>query len=330
MPPLFRYAFAMNFKEIPIEEINFDDEEFRISEDLDSVSVLDSIRAIGQLNPVLLLDCSPHKVIVSGFRRVHAVKQLAKPAVLARLFPAETYNSQRAFELAIWENLSHRQFNALEKARILFKLKNIFSVSDDELLKVYLPLLGLAPHEGVLKSYVVLHSVRPGLRKCLVEDHLTHSSVEKLANEPDHVQDRIASLMTGIRLSASMQKKVLELLEELSEMTGTALDGPLDNPEILAVLNSSRLSPFQKGEKLHAILYRLRNPRLSQALDRFTARKKRLGLPGSVRISPHPFFETSSLRVEFEAANTESFRELASALQKAAQLPDLEELFQPD
>jgi hypothetical protein len=320
----------MNFKEIPLEEIDFDDEEFRISEDLDSGCVLNSIREIGQLNPVLFLDRGPRKVIVCGFRRARAVKRLENRGVLGRLLSLETHSPLQAFELAIWDNISHRQLNALEKARILFKLKGTFGVSGDILLKIYLPLLDLAPHESVLNSYIALDGVRPGLRRCLTEGLLTHSSLESLAKQPGLVQDRFASLMNVIRLSASLQKKVLELLEDLSALFDCPLAGPLDNPEVIAVLDDSRLSPFQKGEKLHAILFRLRNPRLSQSLERFAARKKRLGLPGSIRISPHPFFETSNLRVEFDAGNTESFRELTSALQKAAQLQDLEELFQPD
>jgi ParB-like chromosome segregation protein Spo0J len=330
MHPLFRYAFVMNFKEIPLEEIDFDDEEFRISEDLDSAAILKSIREIGQLNPVLFLDRGSRKVIVCGFRRARAMKRLGNRSVLGRLLSSETHNPLQVFELAIWDNISHRQLNALEKARTLFKLKSIFGVSSDRLLKIYLPLLDLAPHESILNSHIMLDGARPGLRQCLAEGLLTHSSLESLAKTPGRIQDRVASLMTAIRLSASLQKKVLELLEDLSAMTDSPLDAPLDNPEVLAVSADSRLSPFQKGEKLHAILFNLRNPRLTQALERFAAGKKKLGLPGTIRISPHPFFETSNLHVEFDANNAESFRELTSALQKAAQLQDLEELFQPD
>ena len=48
----------------------------------------------------------------------------------------------------------------------------------------------------------------------------------------------------------------------------------------------------------------------------------------SIRILPHPFFETADLRVEFEASSVERFRELAAALDNAAQSQALEGLFQ--
>jgi len=97
---------------------------------------------------------------------------------------------------------------------------------------------------------------------------------------------------------------------------------------VSAILDDSRLSPFQKGEVLYEVLYRLKNPRLSQAWERFQAKKKLLGLPGSVRLTPHLFFETADLHVEFDASDVKRFRELSAALQKASQSPELEGLFQ--
>ena len=323
----FSYAFVMDLKTIPLEEIDIEDETYRVSEELDSASVLDSLQEIGQLNPVLLLDQAPLKIIVCGFRRIRALGKLNRSHVFARILPKESHSKLRRFELSLWDNLSHRRLNALEKARLLYKLKDICGVSGKTLIEAYLPLLDLPPRENVLESYIRLNGIQPSLRHCLVEDQLTLSSVDNLAAMPHPVQDRIASLMGKIRLSASLQKKVLAYLEELSKMAGGSTDAPLDNPLVQSILDDSRLSPFQKGEKLHEILYRMKYPELSKALDRFRASKEQLALPGSVRIIPHPFFENADLRVEFQASSAERFRDLVAALQRAAQSPELEDLF---
>jgi hypothetical protein len=323
----FGYSFTMDFKTILLEEIDIEDETYRISEELDSVPVLNSLKEIGQLNPVLLLDQFPAKIIVCGFRRIRALRKLNKGRVLARILSKESHSMFRCFELSLWDNLSHRKLNPLEKARLLYKLMNVCGVSGAVLIETYLPLLDLAPHKSVLESYIMLNGIHPTLRLCLVEDQLTLSSVDSLAGMPYDVQGRMASLMGRIRLSASLQRKVLALLEELSAMAGGRMDAPLDDPMVQSILDDFRLSPFQKGDKLHEILYRMKYPRLCKALDRFQASRKQLELPGSVRIIPHPFFETGDLRVEFQAASAESFRELADALHSAAQSPKLEELF---
>jgi hypothetical protein len=326
----FRYAFAMIYKEIALEEIDWEDETYRISEELDSQAILDSLKEIGQLNPVVLLDNSPRGVIICGFRRARALKLLGHSRIFARVLSKENHGTIEIFKLALWDNLSHRQLSPLEKARAIYKLQEVCGISGETMIKVYLPLLGLAPHESVMHAHLALHGVRPGLRRCLAEDRLTLSSVGILAKTTGQVQDAFASLMTRIRLSASSQRKVLGLLEDLSAIAGSPLDAPLDNAEVSAILDDMRLSPFQKGEAVYEILYRHRNPRLSQALERFHAQKALLGLPGSIRLTPHPFFETADLHVEFDASDSKRFRDLAAALQKASQSSELEGLFQTD
>jgi ParB family transcriptional regulator, chromosome partitioning protein len=318
----------MTYREIVLKKIDWDDETFRISEELDSIMVLNSLKEIGLLNPIVVLQKESHTIIVCGFRRSWALKRLGYARIPARVLSEETHTKTQLFEMALWDNLSHRQLNPLEKSRILFKFRNICGISSEVLTKVYLPLLGLTPHESLLQAHLALHDIRPGLRLCLADGRLTLSSIEMLSKTPDAVQDAFASLMARIRLSASSQRKFLGLLEDLAAMTETQLYAPLDNPEASGILDDARLSPFQKGDRLYEILYRRINPRLSRAWERFDVKKKRLCLPGSVRLTPHPFFETSDLHVEFDASTSKRFRELADALQKASQSPELDELFQ--
>ncbi len=317
----------MLIQEILLENIDFEDERFRISEDIESAPILDSLREIGQLNPILLLERSSHQAIVCGFRRVRAMLRLGMTRALARITPENGCDPVRIFELALWDNLSHRHLDPLEKARVLFSLRNHFAVADEKLVQVYLPMLGLNPHESVLQSYLLVYGIQPALRNCLRDGRLTQSSIEAIAEMPYPAQDSIANLMGKARLSASLQKKLLGLLDDLAGTTGDPLSAPLDGPEVSETLNDPRLSPFQRGEKVFEILYRLQYPRVSAALGRFDARKKLLCLPGSIRITAHPFFEQPGLHVEFDASDLERFRSLASALREAAQLPEAEELF---
>jgi hypothetical protein len=320
----------MVFKEIPLEEISAENETFRISEELNSAQVLDSLREIGQLNPVILMEMESKLAIVCGFRRIRAMRQLGMHRSLARVLSSEDLDTTKAFEIALWDNLSHRELNPLEKARVLFKLRNLCEISGERVVKTYLPILGLEPNANVLRSHLLLHEIHFGLRQCLIDGRLTHASLEYLAEMPASAQESISSLMGKIRLSASLQKKSLGVLKDLAGMTGNSFEAPLSDSQVLAVLEDAGLSPFQKGEKVYERLYRLLNPRLSQAGDKFIAQKKLLGLPGSIRINAHPFFEEPGLRVEFDASSVDRFRRQAAALNEAAQSPDLEGLFDLD
>jgi ParB-like chromosome segregation protein Spo0J len=320
----------MILRQIPLNKISFENQAFRISEELDSEPVLNSIREVGQLNPVILLALQPQMAIVCGFRRVHALKQLNRTEVLAWISSTEDHNTSAAFLLALWDNLSHRQLSPLEKARTLLKLKDMCGMPNEKLVRIYLPALGLAPNENVLRSHLLLNELHQDLRRCLTEGKLTQYSVEFLAEMPVTVQKSVAALMNGIRWSASLQKKAWQLLDTLCAMDGGALDAPLKSPQVLAILEDAGLSPFQKGDKVVEVLYRRQHPRLSQAEDRFLAYKKKLALPGSIQINAHPFFEEPGLRVEFHASGIDRFRQLASALHDAAQSTAFERLFELD
>jgi hypothetical protein len=285
------------------------------------------LRTVGQLNPVILLERGARLIVVCGFRRIAAMRRLGARNVIARILTAADCPTTNPLELAIRDNLAHRKLFPLEQARALVKFRDLCGVPRERLIQEYLPLLGLPPRENVLASYIAVNAARPELRRLFVIDALTLASMERLAKLSENEQARVAALMTVVRLSASLQKKTFDLLDDLVGINRASFTGPLDFPEIQEFLRDTKLSSFQKGEKLYGALYRLRNPRLARAQADFAAQGKRLGLPGAIRLTPPPYFETAGLRVEFEAASPEKFRELAAALQKAANSPELEKLF---
>jgi len=317
----------MLLDDVEIDGIDAECEDFRISEDLDSANLEDSLRAVGQLNPVILLERGARQVVVCGFRRIAALRRLGVRTVTARILTDEDCRTTHPLEFALYDNLAHRKLSPPEQARAMVKLRDICGVSRERLIGEFLPLLGLPPRENALLTCLALHVAHPELRRLFAADALTPASMERIAGLSENEQERIAALMAVVRLSASLQKKTLDLLDDLAGINRAAFTAPLDIPEIQDIFRDARLSSFQKGEKLYGALYRLRNPRLARAEADFAAQRKRLGLPGAIRVTPPPYFETAGLRVEFEAASPEKFRELVSALQKAADSPELEKLF---
>jgi ParB-like chromosome segregation protein Spo0J len=317
----------MEFKNIELENIDFSDETFRISENLELAPLFESLREVGQLNPVILLERNSRYITVCGFRRLHALLRTGAVSALARIVPGKNSSPAELFRLALWDNLSHRELDPLEKARILFKLKNAFGMAEEEIVRVYLPLLGLASHERILRGYIRLNEIHPELRICLVDGRMTLSSLEAIAQWQRNAQNRMAALMSRIRLSASLQRKLFDVMEDLDGMAGAHSGAALENPEIDAIVEEAQLSPFQKGEKVYEFLYRKRNPNLTRATEKFLNQKKALDLPGSIKISTDPFFENPGMRIEFEAADIDRFRRLAAALHAAAQSVAMEDLF---
>ena len=314
-------------KEVEVGAIDAECEDFCVGEELCTDRLEDSLRAVGQLNPVILLERGARLVIVCGFRRVAAMRRLGAQTVVARILTAEDCRVMHPFELALRDNLSQRKPSPLEQSRTVVKLRDLCGITRERLIGEYLPLLGLPPHGNALDGCLALHAARPELKRLFAEGTITFASMERLANLSENEQERFASLMSVVRLSASLQKKTLDLLNDLAGMNQSPITDPLDIPEIQEFLRNGKLSSFQKGERLYEALYSLRNPRLARAVADFAVQRKLLGLPGAVRVTPPQYFETVGLRVEFDATTPEKFRQLVAALQKAAESPVLEKLF---
>lgn len=308
--------------------IDRSDDRFRISEDLESRILERSIREIGLRHPVsLLMREDARYCIVAGFRRLTALGRLGGRLVPARVMKASALSTLEAFRIAFWENLSHRSLDPLETARSLHVLKETCGVPQETLVEEYLPALSLPAHKNVLGAYLRIHGLQPGLRRKFREGEVTLASVERLSEMPGDVQDRMAALLDRVRWSASRQREVLQLLQELAVLHKSTIIDVVAMPEIASVLEDSRLTHFQRGEQIHRILYRRRNPRLSEAEARFAEARRESGLPQSVRISPDPYFESPRIKFEFEASSSQVLREVSAALGRAAESPGADALF---
>ena len=312
-----------------LDSVDYRDETCRVSENLDPPQLENSLREIGQANPVVLVDRNPGcLMIVCGFRRLRALRRLGHSTALARILPADALPLLEAFRLALWENLSHRQLNPLEAARALFTLRHTCGLTEESILRGYMPALGLAAHPHVLHSYLGLHLLHPQLRVQFNEGRLTLATVEHLASRPPTLQEAFAVIMAGIRLTASLQRQMLELVDELAARTACPAEEVLQQPEVIGIATEAGLAPHEKGRKLYDLLYRQRFPRISAAEDRFVAATSEIDLPGDVHVHHDRYFETPAIRVGFQAASAARFRTLAGALDKAARSPELEKLFQ--
>jgi hypothetical protein len=315
--------------DVPLSAIDFEDETFRISEGLDLELMTASLQAVGQIQPAVLLPRAGnagHR-IVCGFRRLHGLRRLGRENALACLLNPAECGTLEAFLKALWDNLSHRQLSPLEAARVLHTLKMGCGVDEGVLVERFLPLLGLSPHRNVLESFIRLHALVPELRQLLASGRVTISTAERLARFTPGDQRTVAPVLEKARFSAALQRELLGLAEDIAAMSGVTPAQVLTQPGVVSITEDAGLSAFQKGEKIHALLYGVRNPRLARARAAFAAEKAALGLPGTVRLSPDPFFESPRLRVEFDAASARDLRESIQALERSCRNAALDRLF---
>jgi len=317
------------FERVSLRDIDSDDETFRISEELDSDRLRQSLVEVGQLHPLTLAAAKGGSLtVVSGFRRLHAIRSLGGENVLARICGPDSQTALQLFRPAFWENLSHRTLNALEAARALHVLSRACALAPDAIVSEYLPPLGLAPRLEVLRSYLRLNDLPEAARRLVCQGLLTPRTAERLASMEPENRETLAAVLAKVRLSASRQRQFLDLVQEAARLRGTSPARLLAEPEIAGALSTPARSPFEKGAAIFEIVFRQRHPRLTRARCEFEAGKLRLSLPPNVRLSPDPYFESPVVRVEFEASSLAGFQASAEALMRASHSDALAALFE--
>jgi ParB family chromosome partitioning protein len=278
---------------------------------------------VGLVNPPLVLEDSRGCVLVSGWKRALACRQLGLKEISALV--TERKANLALFLTALHENLATREFRLAEKATGIAKLRH-FGLSDGILINDYLRLLHLSPTADHLS--VLLELARAGLkvRKFVEEENLPLPVVQSFLRFRPPERSLIVPLLRP--LGQNKQKEFLDDLWDIQRRDEISVRSILDRKDIRQTLRSEKLVPLARSEKIRQILRRIRFPQLSARREAFGSSLRRLGWPKEITIQPSPFFEDEEISVGFRAKSPEEFKKCLAKLNEAAGTTDLEALFQ--
>src|SRR5215467_11450744 len=143
------------FRQVALTEIVLDDRTFIVTYRPEMQALQRSIAQVGVLTPVHLRQASAQAPlqIVCGSKRLLACQQTGHTNVPALVYSAAELPEPQAFLLALHDNLGCRVLNAVEKARVLLRLRQHFHYQPGTLLQEFCPLLGLPPRLEALEAY---------------------------------------------------------------------------------------------------------------------------------------------------------------------------------
>jgi len=310
------------YKVLPVEEIDLQDERFRIRPTGALDPVMASIREVGLIQPPLLVKREDRLVIMSGWRRVSACLCLGRTdlPVLIEEIPEDL----TAFRKSFYENLSIRKFSPAEKADVLKKFLE-FGEEPRILVRRFLPLLGIPSTRRHLDDYLGFAGL----------DEDTRLMIHEI--QPDFATLRILAAMTRKerlllrpflqRLGKNRRKQVLSDLHELTRIRDVSVEEIMGGAELRTVFKNSQPPGFEQAENLRVSLRRLRYPRLSAWRERFSEKIADLELPSDVRIDPGPNFEGDEMSLSFSFRDGEELRDTLRRLMSLAGSRRIEDLF---
>lgn len=294
--------------------------EFLLSWGFDLDGLKASLERIGQVTPLLLRPDGTRFKLICGFRRLTAMRELGSREVTGLILPDEI-SRKDALLLALEENLSHRRFNNAEKVLALSHLSSVFQ--KDEVIRDYLPRLGLPPKDVVLNRYLSLSELGTDAFSALAGGELDPEAAELLLNF--HKQDRSAlmSLFKLLRPSRNKRREIVIWTYEIFKRDGLSVENLLDEPDFRKVLNADNLSRPEKEKRIRSLLHARRFPNLRKAQKEQTRLLNILNLSKNLELNPPQNFEGLDFTMNFTFTDLPGLKTRVKELERLASSPEM-------
>jgi DNA-binding transcriptional MerR regulator len=286
-------------KTIDINHININDRRFCISYPMQDDTLLSSIKKVGIIQPIMLLDTTPF-IVVTGFKRVLSAMQAGFtkiPSVIVSV------SEKDALLYAIHDNVK-RGLNLVEKAygiermlRIGFSLAEIYET---------MALLSLNPHEKILERLTAVANMEDAFKAFVIVKNLLMKQVEMLMRFNAEERAGIIDMLTTIRTTESFIREIIEMLSIVKIKKGSIDFDSLENTP--------------DAQELKKRLKKIINPILMSLEEELKQIKLQCALPPDIDIKVDPFFEKGYIdmviRAKTEDKAKESIERLNSILNK--------------
>ena len=271
--------------------------------------LVQSIERVGLINPPLLKRDSQGSItIITGYRRIKALKSLKADRAVCRVLSGDDILPIECLLLNLHDNLAVRKFNDVEKGMVLTRL--IPWIKTLEIVEHYMPLLGLPSNKATLSSYLKLEE-EMGFRakESIAQGQLSLRNAMMLLNIDSISRSSIIDLISNIKLTVNQQRQLIDYTIDLAHIEGTSIPDVLDDKSVKRINSDTRMNNPQKGRALIRHLRMRRYPSVSKAEKEFKKMVSRLSLEKMVRIDHSPSFESPYYRLEVLFKDGPSLRE---------------------
>ena len=309
---------------IALEDIDWRDTTFQITYGRSLQPLMASIQAVGLQQPPVLQEGGANRMrIVSGRRRLRVWKQLKRSQCPVRLVPADQ-PEKGLFLYSFYEAIGRGDLNAIEQAVILKKLLRYFP--EDQVLSDYLPLLGLPPKKEILTRCLRIAAAGPWLWPAIVEGRLFPETLEWIDKDfPGH-RESLAALLVHLHWGYQKQREFLSGVKELALRRRVQPEQIVAAPSITDWLKREDLSPQQKGEAIRKFLHQELFPVSTETERIFNEKRTRMKLDPRTQLTPPPYFEGGTYRLEVRFSEERELRESLDRIRQALESGCFEDL----
>ena len=291
----------MRFKQkiVKLSLIDSNDDSFRITTQINSDHLMDSIDNVGMLNLPLLIEKKSGYKIVCGFRRIEACRRLGWTDVEARILDSDT-KSLECVKYAIADNSLQRPLNLIEQSRSINMLYGFFK--DVSALGKALSVMGLPDNPSIIKKIKELHRLPGFVQNGILSNTISLAMALELGRLKLEAGECLAKLFQTLTLSLNKQREILSLVKEISLREDISILKVIENDNLQKILTNKNLDRNQKIRKIRIYLKQRRFPVITAAEKEFEKHVKKLKLGSGTKLIPPDNFEgtTYTLKLFFK------------------------------
>jgi len=322
MAPVFRHVL--------LTEIALHDHTFIVTYRPEIQALQRSVAHVGVLTPLHLrqpFEQAPLQV-VCGSKRLLACQQTGHTSVPALVYSAAELSEHQAFLLALHDNLGCRVLNAVEKARLLLRLRQHFHYQPGALLQEFCALLDLPRRVETLEAYCRLATLEDSLQAAVVEGALPLETALWIGAYVAEDRQALLRLFTGLKVGTNRAREFATYIDEICQRDACSPAGLLQELDVPTLLADAQLSGPQKLESVRHVLRQTRYPQLSTYEQRFQEAAQRLRLPPQISLRPPPYFEGQQYQVTLSFGQRQELQHYAQRLLDAAEHEALDALLE--
>jgi len=301
-----------SYEEIKIQNINLAKRPFSFSFPEFDQKLFDSISSIGLANPPIILPACIHKAdkqkkntnkfyVVSGLRRVLACKKLGIKALPCFIIKENTWDCEKFILLSLKINLSHREFNDIEKANLL-KLLNESGIPQKKIIRKYMPYLNLEKSRKIYEDIMSLYSLDTVSKMRIIEWNLPLKISTVLARHQKSDRVAVMKIAEILKPSINSLKEIIMFLEEIALIQNCSISDIIKQYLVNMVKNST-ICRKERTEMVRQKLKGLRYPQLAEMERKWNKCIKELHLPQDIKIIPPLSFQGKKIKLEISFSN---------------------------
>jgi len=281
---------------IPIDQINIYDRRFCISHPLYDEVLFSSIKRLGIIQPIILLNSSPF-LIITGFKRLESAIKLGYTKIPCTIVDV---SEKEALLYSIHDNIK-RGLNIVEKAYSIEKMLHM-GFGTPETYET-MTILGLEPHEKVLKNLIAIAYAEEPFKDFIITRGFSMKNIETLLSFDMDERRHIIQLFSSRHITESSVRETLQMISILKIKRGQ-----IDFNEIIDARNMDDLKKRLK---------KMINPILSSLEERLKNIKHQCALPPNMDIKVDPFFEKEYIDIWIRAKGVQ---EIEDAIEKLGRI----------